>query len=90
MHASGEELHLWSIKYHESGIFDLWREAIYKVTPNFGDRSDALPSLIEFWWNTIAISDSGQTKVAQLIDLNTHHYRKYWNKPLRCHEINKE
>ncbi|KAG1165664.1 hypothetical protein G6F36_013251 [Rhizopus arrhizus] len=49
--AAGDELHFWSIRYQKDGcVFDLWREANLKIKPNFLDKADFVPDLVQFFW----------------------------------------
>lgn len=44
------ELHFWSVCYQNGGIFDLWREANLEIKPEFEDKGDFLPDLVQFCW----------------------------------------
>jgi hypothetical protein len=46
------ELHFWSVCYQKDGMFDLWRETSLKIKPDFGDKCDLVPELIQFCWET--------------------------------------
>ncbi|CAO3699779.1 unnamed protein product [Rhizopus stolonifer] len=50
LHAVDTKLHLWSLCYQREGIFDLWREANVQVKPDFQDKKDFVPDLIQFCW----------------------------------------
>jgi hypothetical protein len=51
LHCIGTKLHLWSIKYCEEELFELWREDFLKINPLFEDRLEFLPLGVQFFWN---------------------------------------
>ncbi|KAG1443354.1 hypothetical protein G6F56_010698 [Rhizopus delemar] len=50
LHAVDTKLHFWSICYQNGGVFDLWREADIQIKPDFQDKGDFLPDLVQFCW----------------------------------------
>ncbi|EIE81633.1 hypothetical protein RO3G_06338 [Rhizopus delemar RA 99-880] len=52
LHAADTELHFWSVCYQKDGMFDFWRETNLKIKPDFGDKCDLVPELIQFCWET--------------------------------------
>ncbi|ORE05711.1 hypothetical protein BCV72DRAFT_330229 [Rhizopus microsporus var. microsporus] len=48
LHAAETELHFWSVYYQNGGVFDLWREANIQVKPDFQDKGDFSPDLVQF------------------------------------------
>ncbi|GAA5816115.1 hypothetical protein MFLAVUS_009638 [Mucor flavus] len=50
LHGADTELHFWSVCYQNGGIFDLWREANLEIKPEFEDKGDFLPDLVQFCW----------------------------------------
>ncbi|ORE07688.1 hypothetical protein BCV72DRAFT_241093 [Rhizopus microsporus var. microsporus] len=50
LHAADRELHFWSVCYQKEDVFDLWRESSLLIEPDFQDKEDFVPNLIQFCW----------------------------------------
>ncbi|KAI8334044.1 hypothetical protein BD560DRAFT_451256 [Blakeslea trispora] len=48
LNAAGNKLYLWGLSYKKEGLFDLFLEASLSVRPNYEDKEDYLPQLVQF------------------------------------------
>ncbi|KAI8097849.1 uncharacterized protein B0P05DRAFT_601512 [Gilbertella persicaria] len=75
--AADTELHLWSVCYKKEGIFDLWRECYLQIMPDFQDKQDFVPSLIQFFWQLKHTVEESVSSIASLIEEHSTTKAKY-------------
>ncbi|KAG0945455.1 hypothetical protein G6F57_003976 [Rhizopus arrhizus] len=65
LNAAGRHLNLWSLSYKKNDLFDLWKESSLLLRPDFDDKQDFVPDLVQFCWSSkIIIEKSVESIVA--------------------------
>ncbi|CAO3679486.1 unnamed protein product [Rhizopus stolonifer] len=81
LHAAETKLHLWSVRYHPDGLFDLWRESCLQIQPHFEDRVVFLPQLIKFCWNAKCLLVQAVNNIAEIKNEHQEFSSKYRYNP---------
>ncbi|KAG1136731.1 hypothetical protein G6F37_011747 [Rhizopus arrhizus] len=52
VHAAEETLYLWSLRFEPEGpVYKLWLEDMLLIKPDIEDKLEAMPAIINFFWN---------------------------------------
>ncbi|KAG1413349.1 hypothetical protein G6F59_010742 [Rhizopus arrhizus] len=52
IHAAKETLYLWSLRFEPEGpVYELWLEDMLLIKPDIEDKLEAMPAIINFFWN---------------------------------------
>ncbi|KAI8385676.1 hypothetical protein BD560DRAFT_168056 [Blakeslea trispora] len=74
LHAFGNTLYLWSLRYvEESPLYELWLEASLELCTRFEDAIEHLPKPIAFFWKMKCLVEEG---VKVLLELQDEHKNK--------------
>ncbi|KAL9537076.1 hypothetical protein MBANPS3_012106 [Mucor bainieri] len=72
VHAAGNEIHLWSVRFRKGDCYELWREDHLEIKTCFEDKVGFLPALIQFYWNMKGLLENS---VDSLVALREDHLR---------------
>ncbi|KAG1141016.1 hypothetical protein G6F37_005338 [Rhizopus arrhizus] len=66
LNAAGRHLHLWSLSYKKNDLFDLWKESSLLLRPDFDDKQDFVPDLVQFCWSSKIIIEKSVESIVTL------------------------
>ncbi|RCH88661.1 hypothetical protein CU098_005447, partial [Rhizopus stolonifer] len=72
-HHKGKQLHLWSMSFRKEGVFNLWREEVLTIKPEYEERDEYVPDLVKFCWTMKCLLEE---LVENIIELKKDHKSK--------------